>query len=446
MRVVREYRRFLVLTQVAGAPVCPSDDVDQAWHLHITRTADYERFCRDVLGRFLHHRPAEAGDDEHARHRAMYADTLKTYRRVFHANPPADVWPAVDRRFTPTPAAPAAIRLPGALASGQRLALAALAAVVALAVALNASGVLDATHEISGPAFLRFAAPATLALFVLGWLATSPLWRKQPGDTLDAYEAAWLAGGAGRVTATAIGLLLDRGALAMRRSETRQGRRTRSTVTLVVGLDVPAGLHPVERACLAAASGDTLEFARAHAALQPIAADIRERLRGAGLASDDRAIAPARAAVAALTAAWLAIGLERLLHALPTARPVAFLMLLLFLGTGLLVMLTLQASRSTWRGYRALRELELALRARRERHPKATAPGGTRIDGRLLPMMLALQGPAGVLAYPGFSDFDAALGAQGMRLAGGGDGSSGGDGGGSGCGGGGGGCGGGCGG
>jgi hypothetical protein len=38
-----------VLTQVAGTPVCPSDDVDQAWHLHITRTADHERFCQEVF-------------------------------------------------------------------------------------------------------------------------------------------------------------------------------------------------------------------------------------------------------------------------------------------------------------------------------------------------------------------------------------------------------------
>ena len=47
--VVREYRRFLVLTQVAGAQVCPSDDVDQAWPLHIARTADDERLCHEVF-------------------------------------------------------------------------------------------------------------------------------------------------------------------------------------------------------------------------------------------------------------------------------------------------------------------------------------------------------------------------------------------------------------
>ncbi len=34
-RVVREYRRFIYLSQVSKLPVSPSDAVDQAWHLHL---------------------------------------------------------------------------------------------------------------------------------------------------------------------------------------------------------------------------------------------------------------------------------------------------------------------------------------------------------------------------------------------------------------------------
>jgi hypothetical protein len=65
------------------------------------------------------------------------------------------------------------------------------------------------------------------------------------------------------------------------------------------------------------------------------------------------------------------------------------------------------------------------------------------IAPRLLPMTLALLGPAAVLAQPGFDGLDAAIGPDGMRLARASDGSSGGgDGGGGGCGGGCGGCGG----
>ena len=38
-RVVREYRRFVVLAVSAGHAVTPSEQVDQAWHLHLLYSA-----------------------------------------------------------------------------------------------------------------------------------------------------------------------------------------------------------------------------------------------------------------------------------------------------------------------------------------------------------------------------------------------------------------------
>jgi hypothetical protein len=35
----------------------PSKLVDAAWHTHITYTQDYQVFCQNVFGRFLHHTP-----------------------------------------------------------------------------------------------------------------------------------------------------------------------------------------------------------------------------------------------------------------------------------------------------------------------------------------------------------------------------------------------------
>ncbi len=55
-RVVTEYKRFVVLAMLAGHPVTPSEEVDQAWHLHLVYTRSYwQGLCRDVLGRELHH-------------------------------------------------------------------------------------------------------------------------------------------------------------------------------------------------------------------------------------------------------------------------------------------------------------------------------------------------------------------------------------------------------
>lgn len=98
-RAVVEYKRFLALTQLAGHPVCPSEQVDQVWHQHLVFTRSYwDRLCRDVLGRPLHHAPTAGGPAEHSKHVAMYEQTLASYRRLF-GEPPADLWPPAAQRF-----------------------------------------------------------------------------------------------------------------------------------------------------------------------------------------------------------------------------------------------------------------------------------------------------------------------------------------------------------
>ncbi|MDG2532416.1 hypothetical protein P6144_02055 [Sphingomonas sp. HITSZ_GF] len=99
-RVIEEYRRFCFLAVTADHPVTPSDQVDQAWHLHLTYTRDYwERFCPQVLGRPLHHGPTAGGRAEGHRYFTQYAETLRSYEHVF-GTPPADLWPDAGRRLT----------------------------------------------------------------------------------------------------------------------------------------------------------------------------------------------------------------------------------------------------------------------------------------------------------------------------------------------------------
>lgn len=102
--VIEEYRRFLYLAATGRHPVAPSEDVDRAWHLHLTYTRHYwEVLCAQMLGRPLHHEPTAGGRDEAARHRAQYEATLWLYRETFGAPPPADIWPEAGTRFAARP-------------------------------------------------------------------------------------------------------------------------------------------------------------------------------------------------------------------------------------------------------------------------------------------------------------------------------------------------------
>jgi uncharacterized protein (TIGR04222 family) len=99
-RVVVEYKRFVFLAMTGGQPVTPSDQVDQAWHLHLTYTRSYwQRLCEEVLGRPLHHEPTKGGRKEAEKFKRQYNETLTRYREVFGVDPPSDIWPPAEVRF-----------------------------------------------------------------------------------------------------------------------------------------------------------------------------------------------------------------------------------------------------------------------------------------------------------------------------------------------------------
>jgi uncharacterized protein (TIGR04222 family) len=98
-RVVREYKRFLVLAVTSEHVVSPSEQVDQAWHVHVLHSARYRAFCRDVLGRPLDHGPSDGSSAEQTRISTAYEQTLSSYQQRFGEPPPSDVWPSARQRF-----------------------------------------------------------------------------------------------------------------------------------------------------------------------------------------------------------------------------------------------------------------------------------------------------------------------------------------------------------
>jgi len=98
-RVIEEYRRFAFLAMTAGHEVTPSDEVDQAWHLHMTYTRQYWGAFADALGAPLHHNPTRGGAAQRAKFFAQYERTLSAYETAFGEAAPADIWPAARIRF-----------------------------------------------------------------------------------------------------------------------------------------------------------------------------------------------------------------------------------------------------------------------------------------------------------------------------------------------------------
>ena len=98
--VISEYRKFAFLAIAAGHPVSPSDQVDQAWHLHLLYTRNYwNRFCKETLGKPLHHGPTKGGGEEKAKFNDWYDRTQESYQSFFGEVPPADIWPEAKIRF-----------------------------------------------------------------------------------------------------------------------------------------------------------------------------------------------------------------------------------------------------------------------------------------------------------------------------------------------------------
>jgi hypothetical protein len=98
--VMEEYRRFLYLAATGARPMTPSEDVDAAWHLHLTYTRHYwDELCGNILGCPLHHDPTEGGRAQLAHFIAQYEATLARYHDVFGHAPPADIWPEAEVRF-----------------------------------------------------------------------------------------------------------------------------------------------------------------------------------------------------------------------------------------------------------------------------------------------------------------------------------------------------------
>jgi uncharacterized protein (TIGR04222 family) len=251
VRTIEEYRRFAALAATAGHPVSPSKAVDRVWHLHLTETRRYwGEFCGEVLRYELHHDPNRGGEAEDARHRRMYARTLEIYAALFGQEPPADVWPR--------PAPQGLARLARSLSGrgrrpwlGPRLLFAAAVSALAGCVQIYDS---SAPGAIQGPDFIKIYVALGIVAFALMWMfqalfAAAGRRPELPPNTLGPYDLAYLAGGGGRVLATALYRLHQTGRIEI------DARGRQATLKAAVPADAP----PIERAIADAVAVERLK-------------------------------------------------------------------------------------------------------------------------------------------------------------------------------------------
>lgn len=101
IRAILEYKKFIFLLTISNHPLTPSDQVDQVWHLHLLYTQSYwEDFCENLLNRKIHHGPTKGGAKENEKFTNWYEKTKNLYLETFKKQPPTDIWPTSEIRFS----------------------------------------------------------------------------------------------------------------------------------------------------------------------------------------------------------------------------------------------------------------------------------------------------------------------------------------------------------
>lgn len=100
--IVKEAKRMLYLHWVTKHPVCPSIQIDDAWHEMILFTRWYAKFC-DFIGGFVHHTPEpvapkavapkqESAPSAPSEAETLYDQTRANYEEHFGEKPNTRYW------------------------------------------------------------------------------------------------------------------------------------------------------------------------------------------------------------------------------------------------------------------------------------------------------------------------------------------------------------------
>ncbi|MEZ6120657.1 MAG: TIGR04222 domain-containing membrane protein [Pirellulaceae bacterium] len=289
-RVIEEYRRFLFLAAIAQHPVSPSEQVDQAWHLHLTYTKSYwNDLCKNVLRRELHHEPSTGTDFDTEKMHDWYARTLVSYEKTFGAKPPEDIWPPRDRHLKEMhyrrinmnsnwviPCPPIFRWVAQPKSSTPTLA----AGILLMVPVVMATSPLN----LRGPAFLNLYVGLLALGIVLGLLIRNVIRTRREDSSdqpLQPLEIACIGGGPRRVTQAALAGLLNRQIL---KSQTTNGKIKLVPVDdyAIHKVEGSTSLNPIEKKLLRAVKKEDGDIKATLRAPLPEAREIESDLQQRG--------------------------------------------------------------------------------------------------------------------------------------------------------------------
>lgn len=330
-RVIDEYKRFTFLAVAAGHPVSPSEDVDQAWHLHLTYSQNYWRvFCPEVLRQPFHHQPTKGGEAEHAKFQDWYSRTLESYESFFAEKPPGDIWPSpaqrqdtrqhfvrVDREQNWI------IRKPKLQFSPQ------VACTIGLGLlALFCTGAMFANgfnpFDWHGPQFLVFYLILIAVSFGFAlWLRRSlrlPAHNSRFNESaLVAYDLAYLNGGKILAVNTALANLIHQRVLRIDAGQKK----------LLAGDTPPVKTNDLERViCTAASRSGGEKIAEVRLAAKTVVGEISDRLKELGLVVADTQARKVIALPLLIALGTAGVGAVKIFVGLNRDKPVGWLIVL----------------------------------------------------------------------------------------------------------------------
>ncbi|WP_211325436.1 TIGR04222 domain-containing membrane protein [Roseimicrobium gellanilyticum] len=408
-RVSSEYLRFLFLAMKAGHPVTPSEEVDQAWHLHLVYTRSYwDELCARVLGRPLHHEPTAGGIDEGAKFRDQYARTLQSYTRWFGHAPPEDIWPTVSERFGPHDGRWVdmtrhwLLPKPRFVARLRPLRVAAVMGIALVTTLMASCSESLNVFEWRGKEFLGFYWMAFITAlatsFLLVKVARGRAW---PSDDMltDPYEIAFLGGGGVRAVDAALAALHGRGLVKI-----SNGNKGDSGLQRVLNPSQPV-TNDVEYAVLCAlpASADA-NVKDVRKVLRPSMNQLRDRLVEKGLVASSGQRAGLLLLAALPFVALLVTGVTKLMVGLGRGAPVDFLIISLAVTLMVTIVRLATLRRRTADGEAMWERFKPMERAMKEKLKHPYEPQ----DPLMVPLAVALVGVPG-LNWPGYYDLHYAL-------------------------------------